>query len=521
VDAELDRALRDARATLLQVLDGSARTVDIEELRRGVAAIERIESALHAAAKAGPADRASGGAGSPSAFAGEAFERAALERRVQELSRALALSDEFLSTLGHELRNPLAPIYMQAQYLLDALRGGAPKALSSEWMVPQLEGFCRRLQKFLEMLNRIMDVSRMSAGQLDLELEEVDLVEVVREVAGNFERELSAARSELRLDLPQRLIGSWDRMRVEQIVTNLLSNAIRYGASKPIDVRVGGDLEQVELSVQDQGVGIAEEHQQKIFERFERAGKTRSSGGFGIGLWTVRQSCLAMGGRVTVQSQPGHGSQFTVVLPRVTHNIILLRHLEVQREMSKVLSILKLRDGGFDHRSRRFRITDRGIVLDGGHQPASSRRTDSSYAVPLPPNQGLSGAAQAPNPYVLIIDDEFGLAELIAEVLAERGYTTAIAINGELGLALVRERRPDLVLLDLMMPVLAGPEMLRQMRSDPTLADIPVVIMTALPGAVPQDETLGHAAAVLQKPFTPERLFEVVRANLSGSPPAP
>ncbi|HTV20708.1 MAG TPA: HAMP domain-containing sensor histidine kinase [Polyangiaceae bacterium] len=247
-------------------------------------------------------------------------DRTALERRVQELTRALALSDEFLSTLGHELRNPLAPIYMQAQYLLDAVRQGEPKALSSEWMVAQLEGFCRRLQKFLEMLNRIMDVSRMSAGQLDLELEPVDLVEVVREVSGNFERELSAARSELRLDLPPRMVGNWDRMRVEQIFTNLLSNAIRYGASRPIEVRVAGDIEQVELSVKDRGVGIAAENLQRIFERFERAGETRRSGGFGIGLWTVRQSCLAMGGHVSVKSQVGEGSAFTVILPRVTEN---------------------------------------------------------------------------------------------------------------------------------------------------------------------------------------------------------
>jgi signal transduction histidine kinase len=294
VDTELARALENARSTLVRVLDGSARTEQGGSLSSVLEAIERVAASSRA----------------------DAAERAALERRVQELTHALALSDEFLSTLGHELRNPLAPIYMQAQYLLDAVRQGEPKALTSDWMVPQLEGFSRRLQKFLEMLNRIMDVSRMSAGQLDLELEEVDLVEVVREVSGNFERELSAARSELRLDLPQRLVGKWDRMRVEQIFTNLLSNAIRYGASRPIEVRAGGDREQIELSVKDDGVGIPEEHQHRIFERFERAGKTRSSGGFGIGLWTVRQSCLALGGHVSVKSRPGEGSEFTVILPR-------------------------------------------------------------------------------------------------------------------------------------------------------------------------------------------------------------
>jgi signal transduction histidine kinase len=296
VDTELARALENARSTLVRVLDGTARTEQGGSLSSVLEAIERVAASSRA----------------------DAAERAALERRVQELTHALALSDEFLSTLGHELRNPLAPIYMQAQYLLDAVRQGEPKALTSDWMVPQLEGFSRRLQKFLEMLNRIMDVSRMSAGQLDLELEEVDLVEVVREVSGNFERELSAARSELRLDLPQRLVGKWDRMRVEQIFTNLLSNAIRYGASRPIEVRAVGDREQIELSVKDDGVGIPEEHQHRIFERFERAGKTRSSGGFGIGLWTVRQSCLALGGHVSVKSRPGEGSEFTVILPRAT-----------------------------------------------------------------------------------------------------------------------------------------------------------------------------------------------------------
>jgi circadian clock protein KaiC len=198
----------------------------------------------------------------------------------------------------------------------------------------------------------------------------------------------------------------------------------------------------------------------------------------------------------------------------VTHNLILLRHIEVERELTRVLNIIKLRDSAFDARSRGFRITDRGIALDASPAPASTRRrSESPYAVPPPPPPALPGVMPIPKPYVVIVDDEFGLAELIAEVLADRDYATAIAINGELGLALMRERRPDLVLLDLMMPVLTGKEMLRQMRADPTLADIPVVIMTALPGAVPADELPGHQA-VLQKPFTPERLFEVVRDGL-------
>jgi two-component system, OmpR family, sensor kinase len=297
------QALRDARATLSLALAGNPEQsqLAIEDALRAIGRAERAFA---------PAPGAAAAQGAPPAHA--------LERRLQELSRTVELQDEFLSTLGHELRNPLSPIYMQAQYLLAQVRQGQPRALSAEWLVPQLEGFCGRMQRFLEMLNRIMDVSRMSAGHVTLELEEFDLVVLVREVASGYEREIGAARSELRLDVPAHMPGIWDRLRVEQIFTNLLSNAIRYGAGKPIEVKIGGDVEQVEIVVKDQGVGIAPEDQQRIFERFERAGKKRSSGGFGIGLWTVRQICLAMGGHVSVTSQPGAGSEFIVVLPRVT-----------------------------------------------------------------------------------------------------------------------------------------------------------------------------------------------------------
>ncbi len=201
----------------------------------------------------------------------------------------------------------------------------------------------------------------------------------------------------------------------------------------------------------------------------------------------------------------------------VTHNMLLLRHVEEQRELHKLISVLKLRDGGFDPRLREFRITDNGIILDSAPPPLtrpSRHEPEPARGDRRPPASAAFPSADWDRPpYVVIVDDEFGLAELIAEVLAEKGYATAIAINGELGLALLRERRPDLVLLDLMMPVLNGTEMLREMKADPLLAGVPVVIMTALPEAVPANEGLAYEA-VLQKPFTPERLFEVVRAGV-------
>lgn len=204
----------------------------------------------------------------------------------------------------------------------------------------------------------------------------------------------------------------------------------------------------------------------------------------------------------------------------ITHNLIVLRHVELAAAHRKSISILKVRDSDFDPAIRECRITDSGIVVGEAFQAASNVFGGTAYlgaaggrAPRLPPRAPAGLAEPLKRPFILIVDDEFGLAELISDILGENGYETAIAINGELGLAMLRERRPDLVLMDLMMPVLSGPEMLRQMRSDPEVADIPVVIMTALPEAVPREGELAHEA-VLQKPFTPDRLFHVVHAIL-------
>jgi signal transduction histidine kinase len=239
----------------------------------------------------------------------------AAELRIAELERQLAAHEEFASMLAHELRNLLAPLVMQAEYLADAARQADAAALPSDWLNVRLEALCVRMRKFVETFNRIMDASRVTSGRIDLQLEEVDLSAVVREVCAGFEREAASARSTLVLDAPPRLIGVWDRLRLEQICANLISNAIRYGAGHPIEVSCSADHEWAVLNVRDHGIGIAEDDQQRIFERFERAAQ-RNTGGFGIGLWIVRENCRALAGEVGVQSRLGAGSTFTVRLPR-------------------------------------------------------------------------------------------------------------------------------------------------------------------------------------------------------------
>lgn len=241
----------------------------------------------------------------------------AIRTRLQELQRAVGARDEFIATVAHELRNPIAPLTFQVRLALNKTEqlAAAGTPVSVDWIQTQLRGVEQRLHRLLETLDRLLDVSRLSTGRIDLESEEMDLVEVVREVIDGCEAELAVARCKLTLSTRGDATGAWDRLRVEQICRNLLSNAIRFGAGRPIEVVVDGDEDFARVAVRDHGVGIAPDQQAKIFERFER-GVEQRSGGFGVGLWIVRNICVAMGGTVSVESTLGDGACFTVMLPR-------------------------------------------------------------------------------------------------------------------------------------------------------------------------------------------------------------
>jgi circadian clock protein KaiC len=213
-------------------------------------------------------------------------------------------------------------------------------------------------------------------------------------------------------------------------------------------------------------------------------------------------------------------------LSAVTHNIILLRYTELDATICRLISVLKLRDGAHDTAIRELRVTESGVVITDSFERASGVLSGAVRRAESPPRRAPSSPGTYPRKHdrhtdhgeratILIVDDEFGLADVIAEILGERGYRTDIAINGELGLRALRENEPDLLILDVMMPVMSGTEMLKQMKADPALSNIPVVLMTALPEAV-SGEVRALSEAVLQKPFGPDQLFEVLERQLSA-----
>jgi PAS domain S-box-containing protein len=240
-----------------------------------------------------------------------------IRARLQELQHAVVARDEFIATVAHELRNPIAPLMFQLRLAMEKSEqmASSSEVVPIDWVQGQLRRVEQRLHRLLETLDRLLDVSRLSTGRIDLQPEPMDLAVAARDVIATLEAELAIARCPLTFFTQGSATGSWDRLRVEQICRNLLSNAIRFGAGRPIEVEVDADDQVARLRVRDHGVGIARDQQARIFERFER-GVEQRSGGFGIGLWVVKNICIAMGGTISVVSEPGDGACFTAVLPR-------------------------------------------------------------------------------------------------------------------------------------------------------------------------------------------------------------
>ncbi len=238
-----------------------------------------------------------------------------MKRTEAELQRAVEMRDTFLSVASHELKTPLTALQLHAHRLQRGFGGGSA-ALSPDRVEATAHKISEQTRRMARLIDDMLDVSRITAERLTLRREEVDFSSLVAEVVDRFGEEAARAGSPITLALDPWVIGHWDRMRLEQVTTNLLGNAIKYGAGRPIDVALRADPSTARLVVRDRGIGIAEEDQRRIFERFERAASERQYGGLGLGLWIVRRIVEALGGAIQVKSAPGEGAEFVVTLPR-------------------------------------------------------------------------------------------------------------------------------------------------------------------------------------------------------------
>ena len=232
-----------------------------------------------------------------------------------ELQRSLRMRDEFMSMVAHELRTPLNTLFLETQMRTLNLERGNLAAFAPEKLPKMIARDARQIRSMVRLIDDMLDVSRISSGKLSIRREPVDLPALVRRVAEDLAPCAGDGGSLLQVQAEQPIEGYWDAFRVEQIVVNLISNALRYGQGKPVEISLAQTKNSAVIEVRDHGIGIGAKDQERIFDAFERVMHQDRTGGLGLGLFITKQLVDAHGGAITLQSQPGHGALFSVTLP--------------------------------------------------------------------------------------------------------------------------------------------------------------------------------------------------------------
>jgi signal transduction histidine kinase len=234
--------------------------------------------------------------------------------RIEELTEAVAARDTFIAVAAHELRNPMMPILGQLDLLLSAMRAGKCTVEMAEQRIERLQ---RAVQQYMKRAVVLLDVSRMNSGKFRLEPIPCDLAPLVRQIADEFAAVAQHSGVALNVQTPENLLGTWDRLAIEQVVDNLLSNAIKYGGNSTVDLSLSETDAEIQIRVRDRGKGIPPGQRARVFERFERAvGHNEYRSGFGVGLWVVGQLVEAMRGSIVIDDAPGGGALFVVSIPK-------------------------------------------------------------------------------------------------------------------------------------------------------------------------------------------------------------
>jgi adenylate cyclase len=384
-----------------------------------------------------------------------------IEEKSRQLESASQHKSQFLASMSHELRTPLNAIIG----LTDMLVNNAPR-FGTEKALEPLRRVHRAGTHLLGLINQVLDLSKIEAGRLELNVESVSIAPLVEEVIGTARPLAEQNKNTLSAECPRDLPPiEADAMRLRQIILNLLSNACKFTKAGDVKLQVTTAVREgrqfVEIAVIDTGIGMTAEQMSRLFEEFSQvdASTARQYGGTGLGLAITRRLCQMMGGDVTVASEPGKGSTFTVRLPFAAGRL--------------------------------------------AYEPA----TPAGEAVVTEPGRD----------YVLVIDDDATARDLIADYLGQAGFTVITAAGGGEGLKRAKEYHPIAITLDVIMPDIDGWTVLAALRGDPELADIPTIMATIL------DEqrhgmTLG-AVGYLTKPIDREKLVHLIAKYRAPSGP--
>ena len=253
--------------------------------------------------------------------------RAALRDTQTELEHALRMRDDFMSTVAHELRTPLNTLFIESQLRRMLLDKGDMDAFGEDELRRMVGRDTRQIQSMIRLIDDMVDVSRIRSGKLSLQPADTDLSELLKQIVSDMSHRAENAGCTISLKTPDLVTGRWDEFRLEQVIVNLLTNALRYGNGMPVDVMLEACDHYARVTVRDQGVGIASADQIRIFEPFERAGSNDVRDGLGLGLYIARQLAEAHGGSLSVESRLGEGALFKMTLPLKQVNLLEERNV--------------------------------------------------------------------------------------------------------------------------------------------------------------------------------------------------
>ncbi|MDX9677498.1 hybrid sensor histidine kinase/response regulator [Pseudomonas zeae] len=246
-------------------------------------------------------------------------EQEALLQKLQntqlELEQAVRMRDDFMSIVAHEVRTPLNGLILETQLRKMHLARDNAAAFTLDKMHAMVDRDERQIKSLIRLIEDMLDVSRIRTGKLSIRPSRFDLVQLVSNLLQNFAQQIEAAETEVSFTAPVPVEGHWDEFRIEQVVTNLLTNALRYGGRSPIQVRVYCEGDEARIEVQDRGIGISQDNQKRIFQQFERVSAKTVVAGLGLGLFISEQIVAAHGGSIVVESEINEGALFRVCLP--------------------------------------------------------------------------------------------------------------------------------------------------------------------------------------------------------------
>jgi signal transduction histidine kinase len=242
-----------------------------------------------------------------------------MQSEAVKMQEEIRMLDEFLSIASHELKTPLTSMLLKIQMILHNIRNVSLANFSVQKLLDQLETAEVQTKRLSRMINDLLNVSLITTGKMNIEPQKENVTEIVKEVASEFAEKLESQGYEFRLTENGPIEAYVDKLRIAQVITNLISNAIRYGDNKPIDVITDVTGNFARITVKDRGLGIEEDQQTKIFKLFERGVPKNGIKGLGVGLYVSNQIVKAHGGSIRVESKPDHGSTFTVLLPLQTN----------------------------------------------------------------------------------------------------------------------------------------------------------------------------------------------------------